>query len=234
MRRSARIGLVTATLVGCVGCDQVTKGAVRSHLALGESHAYLHDLLRLTHAENTGAFLGLGDALPASTRAVLFTGVVGILCVAPLLAALLARGLGRWPVQGLALFASGGFGNWIDRLTRDGHVTDFLNVGVGPLRTGIFNVADLALLAGAVLCVVAARDRGRRPPQASDDPSPRGRGGAGQDSRPGSGHTAPAHHHKVPASVPTGTALTPGECRRGVWRTPVGPVPRLLRSLPCS
>jgi signal peptidase II len=31
---------------------------------------------------------------------------------------------------------------------------DFLNVGVGSLRTGIFNVADVAVLLGAVLIVV--------------------------------------------------------------------------------
>ena len=29
-----------------------------------------------------------------------------------------------------------------------GSVIDFLNVGVGPLRTGIFNVADMAILLG--------------------------------------------------------------------------------------
>jgi lipoprotein signal peptidase len=30
-------------------------------------------------------------------------------------------------------------------------VTDFLNVGIGPLRTRIFNVADFVLLIGAAL-----------------------------------------------------------------------------------
>ena len=29
-----------------------------------------------------------------------------------------------------------------------GSVIDFMNVGVGPLRTGIFNVADMAILLG--------------------------------------------------------------------------------------
>jgi signal peptidase II len=86
--------------------------------------------------------------------------VIGILCFAPLIAALLVRGLGRWQVTGLALFAAGGFGNWIDRLTRDGCVTDFLNIGLGPVRTGIFNGADMVLMAGAVLFVLAARGGG--------------------------------------------------------------------------
>ena len=42
----------------------------------------------------------------------------------------------------------------IDRLTTGGWVVDFLNVGVGPLRTGIFNVADVAIMAGVVLLLV--------------------------------------------------------------------------------
>jgi signal peptidase II len=47
----------------------------------------------------------------------------------------------------------GGASNLIDRAAR-GHVVDFLNVGLGSLRTGIFNVADIAVLLGALLIVV--------------------------------------------------------------------------------
>lgn len=68
-----------------------------------------------------------------------------------LLAALSARGLGHWQVVTLSLIASGGLGNWIDRVINDGHVTDFLNVGIGSLRTGVFNVADIVLMIGVVL-----------------------------------------------------------------------------------
>jgi len=50
-----------------------------------------------------------------------------------------------------ALVCSGGLGNLIDRIGRHGYVTDFLNVGIGPVRTGIFNVADFALMIGVVL-----------------------------------------------------------------------------------
>jgi signal peptidase II len=42
----------------------------------------------------------------------------------------------------------------IDRLLYDGRVTDFLNVGIGSLRTGIFNMADTAILAGALLMIL--------------------------------------------------------------------------------
>jgi signal peptidase II len=36
----------------------------------------------------------------------------------------------------------------------DGLVTDFVSLGVGPLRTGIFNVADVCIVAGALLFVL--------------------------------------------------------------------------------
>jgi len=45
----------------------------------------------------------------------------------------------------------GGLSNLVDRIAYDGHVVDFLNIGIGSLRTGIFNVADMAITAGALL-----------------------------------------------------------------------------------
>jgi signal peptidase II len=57
----------------------------------------------------------------------------------------------RWSTRallGVALVAAGGASNLVDRITQ-GMVIDFMNVGIGPLRTGIFNVADMALMLGA-------------------------------------------------------------------------------------
>jgi signal peptidase II len=59
----------------------------------------------------------------------------------------------------LALFVTGGASNWIDRLAQ-GSVVDFLSVGVGPVRTGVFNVADVAIMLGAgVIAIAAIRKR---------------------------------------------------------------------------
>jgi signal peptidase II len=57
---------------------------------------------------------------------------------------------------GLALYLAGGASNLVDRVVR-GSVIDFMNVGVGPLRTGIFNVADVAILAGVGIFVCTHR-----------------------------------------------------------------------------
>jgi signal peptidase II len=34
-----------------------------------------------------------------------------------------------------------------------GYVVDFLNVGVGPVRTGIFNFADVFIMTGVLLII---------------------------------------------------------------------------------
>jgi signal peptidase II len=52
-----------------------------------------------------------------------------------------------------ALVCGGGLGNLIDRFSQHGYVTDFLNLGIGSVRTGIFNVADFALLFGLGMLV---------------------------------------------------------------------------------
>jgi signal peptidase II len=160
MRVLSRITLIAAILIGCVGCDQATKAVARSYLADGETHSYLYDLLRLSHAENPGGFLSLGASLPEQVRVVLFTATVGLFSALALLAAIFARSLGSWHVAALALISAGGVGNWIDRLVKNGQVTDFLNVGIGPIRTGIFNVADVALMLGLALLLMAPRKTG--------------------------------------------------------------------------
>jgi len=50
----------------------------------------------------------------------------------------------------VSLVLGGGFGNLIDRISKDGRVIDFLNVGVGSLRSGVFNLADVAISIGII------------------------------------------------------------------------------------
>jgi signal peptidase II len=59
-----------------------------------------------------------------------------------------------------ALFIAGGASNWFDRVN-DGRVVDFMNVGVGWLRTGIFNVADVAIMLGAAIFMLGELRRER-------------------------------------------------------------------------
>ena len=52
-------------------------------------------------------------------------------------------------ILGVSLMVGGGFSNFLDRLLNDGAVVDFVSMGVGNLRTGVFNLADVAIMAGA-------------------------------------------------------------------------------------
>ena len=161
MRSVSRYLIVALTLFCCVGCDQVSKSAARAWLAPGVTRSLLADSLRLQLVNNPGSFLSLGASLPQSWRFMLFTGAVAALLLGLLCAALFARRLDRTRVIALALVAGGGISNLIDRLVFQGQVTDFLNVGIGPLRTGIFNVADMTILAGAALMLFTYRGEAR-------------------------------------------------------------------------
>ena len=66
--------------------------------------------------------------------------------------------MSRWQIIALALIAAGGFGNLIDRVLYDGRVTDFLNLGVGSLRTGIFNIADAVEVIGVLFFALSWRN----------------------------------------------------------------------------
>jgi signal peptidase II len=62
--------------------------------------------------------------------------------------------------DGVALFVAGGVSNLLDGIAY-GKVIDFMNVGLGPVRTGIFNVADVAIMLAATLVVFAGSSRPR-------------------------------------------------------------------------
>ncbi len=147
-----RSWLIVLLVAGTVGCDRVTKHIAALKLAGLPTRSFFADTLRLGYAENTGGFLSLGADLPTPVRTIIFTAATGILLVL-LIAAAWRNGWDRWRTVALSLFITGGASNWIDRFTT-GMVVDFLNMGIGSLRTGVFNVADVAIMAGVALLFV--------------------------------------------------------------------------------
>jgi signal peptidase II len=151
--RSAKWLVILLLVAGTIGCDRVTKHAATETLAGMPMKSFLMDTVRLTYAENTGGFLSLGADLPRPIRTAVFTIATGVTLL--ILAILAWRHAWQpWRTTGLSLFIAGGVSNWIDRLA-DGRVVDFLNIGIGWLRTGVFNVADIAIVLGVVLFVLA-------------------------------------------------------------------------------
>lgn len=161
MRGRGGKAVLLALALLTIACDRVTKQVAEAALAGAERRSFLGDTVRLEYVQNPGAFLSLGASLPEWARTGLFTVGAGV-C---LLIGLAVSARQRWRPRaalGLTLVAAGGVSNLIDRLLR-GAVTDFMNLGVGTLRTGIFNVADVAIVLGAVL-VMSVRERSRPGP----------------------------------------------------------------------
>jgi signal peptidase II len=159
MDTSRRLRLVILLLVlGCtVGCDQASKHMARAKLSQVGSVTMPGGFAELTLAENPGSFLSLGAVLPEPLRLVVFTVGIGVGLIL-LLAYLVGQAeLGWVPFLGLALVLAGGVSNLIDRVTRQGLVTDFILIRIGSLHTGIFNLADFVIVAGiaAFTCALA-------------------------------------------------------------------------------
>lgn len=145
-----RFVLVSSLLFLTVGCDQVTKVVARESLKNLRSFSFFKNTLVFQQAENTGAFLSLGATMPQSLRFWIFTIAVGFFLIGTIVLLYRKNNMDSGKTFALTLLAGGGIGNLIDRLFR-GSVTDFIYFGWGPVRTGIFNVADMAIVAGVFL-----------------------------------------------------------------------------------
>lgn len=138
--------LLLATLIAA---DQLVKLTARWLYGLVGDVSLPGGLVRFSLVTNDGGFLGVVSHLPPHLRFALLTIGVAVLLVACLWY-LLRRQASDSPYRlPLCLVAGGGLGNLLDRLLHDGWVTDFVSIGLGPLRTGIFNLADVFILWGS-------------------------------------------------------------------------------------
>ena len=132
--------------------DRLTKNWAVANIKGQGSTSYLNDYFRLVYAENTGAFLSLGSGLSDGWR----TWVLSILPVVVLLyvlyVILFSKQLGNWQAYAFSFILGGGASNIVDRIMQ-GSVVDFMNMGIGTLRTGIFNVADMAIMTGLFMMI---------------------------------------------------------------------------------
>lgn len=161
MKIRFKVLLFCISSLAFVGCDRITKDLAKTHLEGKGELSFLHGAFKLMYVENTGAFLSFGDQLP---RMVSFW----LLSILPLLALLALFGytlknaskMSLLHLLSFALIISGGLGNIIDRIAFDRHVTDFMNLGIADLRTGIFNVADVCVTSGMIgLLIVSFRKK---------------------------------------------------------------------------
>ena len=137
--------------------DQLSKTWLRSMLDPGERLSVIGDLVRFIHGQNSGALFGLFRD-QAYLFAIVSIGVVALIIW-------YHRSSGRNTVLSVALglLLGGALGNMIDRL-RLGHVTDWVDAGIGDLRFYTFNVADASISIAILLLIVLALWPARREP----------------------------------------------------------------------
>lgn len=150
------------------GCDQAVKQLATDRLGDGSPVSLAGDTVRFELATNSGGFLSLGADLPPALRRILFVALVPVSVLLVAFLMIRSGSVSAPAIAGLGLFVGGGLGNWIDRVVHDGAVTDFVSVGVAGLRTGIFNVADVCIVAGMLL--LACATSGTTGPRPRDGP----------------------------------------------------------------
>ena len=132
--------------------DRMSKWLVAGSINLHDSIPVLPGFFRLTHVQNSGAAFGLFAESSSEWK-------VGILILFSILAlavvsALLWKNSHSMTITGvgLALILGGAVGNLWDRLLT-GHVVDFFDFYLGSYHWPAFNVADSAIVIGALLLV---------------------------------------------------------------------------------
>lgn len=114
--------------------------------------SYLNDVFRLVYAENTGAFLSLGSGMNDTLRYWVLAVVPVLVLLYIFYHVLTAHNLHVVQQAAFGFILGGGLSNIYDRIM-EGKVVDFMNMGFGTLRTGIFNVADMSIMLGLFLMI---------------------------------------------------------------------------------
>lgn len=144
-----------------IGLDQYSKYLAVEHLMnkLG-GISYFDGFFRLIFAENTGAFLSLGSETSGWVKYTVLYAFPVVLLIGLVWYILKTPTLQRMQVIALSLVLGGGISNIFDRLA-NGKVVDFMVMGWEQLKTGVFNIADVSIMAGLFLLIFSQSTQGK-------------------------------------------------------------------------
>lgn len=148
-----RAAIIIAIIMLNIGCDQVSKSIVRSHIEAYSSLRFLGGHFMLTRVENTGAFLSMGDQIPGYLHAILLSIIPAAFLIWGIWYLISNTALSRATIIGICFMIGGGAGNVFDRIIH-GSVTDFLYIDFPPFHTGVFNMADLSITSGVIIILI--------------------------------------------------------------------------------
>lgn len=150
----ARPSLVISTLLVCcvlvnIVADQALKSLAVTYLKGQDPLHYFMGTVVLVYAENTGAFLGAFGDLDPLLKLIVLQILPLLACLAAAFWMIASRKLHTAERFLVATIIGGGLANLIDRI-QAGRVVDYINFGIGPVRTGIVNLADISVTFGII------------------------------------------------------------------------------------
>ena len=143
-----RLPLLLSVAGVVLALDVITKVLAVKYLTPGEPVSIIGDTVTWTLVRNSGAAFSMATGYTWVLTLVALGVVAGIIWMG-------RRLVSPWWAVGLGMILGGALGNLVDRFFRSpgplrGHVVDFLSIGWWP----VFNVADPAVVGGAILLVV--------------------------------------------------------------------------------
>lgn len=156
MKISPRSAKIFVIIIITIALDQVSKVLVRSCVETGSSSPIIGSYFQLMNVENEGAFLGMGSELNDTLRIILLLVLPVVVLGLVLRYILKDKKLDKWSLFAFSIIIGGGIANVFDRIAF-GSVTDFLYIKLTDLlRTGIFNIADLAVTTGMIILIIGS------------------------------------------------------------------------------
>ena len=181
-RRRLRLLLSVAAVV--LALDVVTKVLAVRLLTPEQPVSIIGETVTWRLVRNSGAAFSMATGYTWVLTLIATGVVIGIAWMG-------RRLVSPWWALGLGMILGGALGNLVDRFFRapgplQGHVVDFVSIGWWP----VFNVADPAVVGGAILLVGLSLlgfdfdTEGRRQPDSPEDGEPGGDGDGDTDRTP--------------------------------------------------
>jgi signal peptidase II len=129
--------------------DQFTKFLAVKLFETYNETSLLSNFFQFSLIKNYSGFLGIVDIFPENIRIFILNVCVSFLLLGGLVYIFWSGNRTSHYITPLVFVVGGGISNLVDRLLYDDGVIDFLSIGVGSFRTGIFNLADVYILVGS-------------------------------------------------------------------------------------
>lgn len=139
-------------VLGVLVLDVSTKLLVQEHFHLYQQMDVIGEYVRLTFIYNPGAAFGIH--LGAYSRQIFL--MLSLVALAALIGMYwYTPATDRTRLVSISLICGGAIGNLVDRVRSASGVVDFIDVGVGTVRWPVFNIADMAVTAGAIVLALS-------------------------------------------------------------------------------